>query len=235
MELALRSCNELLAQTEELAGRPYDAAQARLRDRTAASQRSVRAGGAALLLRPMQIQLPGLREQGRGPQRRSGSDNRRRKSPALQYLRRRPLSGARSVRIGGGSCRGSTSAVAQQARSARRCGSCGPNPYACLGFPAAAFAPRAYPDARKFRQVAGRSARPALELWPREFKLLPQMRERVAQRRVGNLYQPFERPIQFHDEEDCAGGRQRAHEQDRDHGWVGGREQAKANKDDHEP
>ena len=34
--------------------------------------------------------------------------------------------------------------------------------------PAAAFAPLAYPDARKFRQVAGRSARPDLELWPRE-------------------------------------------------------------------
>jgi hypothetical protein len=169
MELALRPYHEPLAQKHEHAGRPFDAAPTRLRDRTAASQRSVRAGGAALLLRPMQIQLPGLREQGRGPQRRSSSDNRRRKSPAVQYLRRRPVPGARSIRIGGdGSCRGPTSAIAQQTRSARQCGSCGPNPDICLGGPAAAFAPPAHPDARKFRQVAGRSARPDLEHWPRE-------------------------------------------------------------------
>ncbi|MGA7761381.1 MAG: hypothetical protein WCA59_06505, partial [Candidatus Binataceae bacterium] len=68
--LRLGSCHELLAQTHDLAERPYDAAQTRLRDRTAASQRSVWAASAPLLLRPMQIQLSGLREQGRRPQRR---------------------------------------------------------------------------------------------------------------------------------------------------------------------
>ena len=182
MELALRPYHELLAQKQEFAGWVYDdAAQARLRDRTAASQRSVRARGAALLLRPMQIQLPGLREQGRGPRRRSSSDKRRRKSPAIQYLRRRPVPGARSVHIGGdGSCRGSTSAIAQQTRSARQCGSCGSNPDTCLGWPAAAFAPLAYPDARKFRQVADRSARPDLSFGRASPATAPDARARCA-------------------------------------------------------
>jgi hypothetical protein len=157
MKLALHRAHEVLAQTYELAQRSdYYAAQACLRDRTAASQRFIRADCAALLLRPMQVQLSGLRKQSRGPQRRSSSDNWRRKPAAFQCLWRRSLSGARGVRIGGdGSCRDFTSAIAKQTSGARRCRSRRIPPNASLDGEAAAFAASAHPRSRRLRPVEG--------------------------------------------------------------------------------
>jgi hypothetical protein len=72
--LRLNHSREALAQARETpAGGP---AQAQLRGRTAALQRSVWSGGAALQVRPMQVELSGLRTQGRGFERRWKSDRR---------------------------------------------------------------------------------------------------------------------------------------------------------------
>jgi hypothetical protein len=72
--LRLNQSREALAQARETpAGVP---AQAQLRGRTAALQRSVWSGGAALQVRPMQVELSGLRTQGRGFERRWKSDRR---------------------------------------------------------------------------------------------------------------------------------------------------------------
>jgi hypothetical protein len=97
--LRLGSSYESLAQTRDFAA--SGSAQTRLHDRTAASQRTVWAPCAALLLHAMQMELHGLREHSRGPRRRWKSGRRRRKSPAIQHPRGRPVSGTRSFRIGG--------------------------------------------------------------------------------------------------------------------------------------
>lgn len=96
--LRLKQSREALAQAREIpAGGP---AWAQLRGRAAASQLSVWSDGAALPVRPMQVELSGLRTQGRGVERRWKSDRRRGKSPAIQYLRGGRLSRAGSVCTG---------------------------------------------------------------------------------------------------------------------------------------